>query len=378
MSVIPDTSVIIDNPRITLKENTIIPYCVLAELDNLKRNSSVGHKVRKASHLIINNHIPTKSFPINCNSTDDKLIELATDGYTVLTNDLLMYLKGQARGATIDLVQEDNDLYTGIKEVNLPQECIDQLYNHNSINFKNLIGENPRLDLDLYENQFLDAGQIMARYHDNKLYPLDWNTTVEEIGELNRRQIMALDLLLAQEVKIMAMAGRAGTGKTSLALNIAIKQIQFQRYENLILSRPRVQAGSPEEELGYLPGDTEEKTMPFLQPFFDNERREHSFQYEVLPLSMIQGRNIKHSIWVITEFQNVRKEDVDAIVERLGEGSKLIVEGDINQNNRTSKEDGLSFLINNLKDEKAVGSIVLNEVERSDVAQLGEKLREAL
>lgn len=385
-----DTNVIIDDPEIVLDSKVTVPHCVLEELDGLKNKRSTATQARKASRLIVNNdvNVDKLNYIDKDKSVDDKLVEASTqDNMRVLTNDVLLVAKSRSYGkADVEWYGGGSDdfdeLYSGVHEIELPQEYLDKLYQHNEVSYENTLGSNPALEHELYQNQFIDAGQAIARRYDDKLYGLNWNTEVEGIGELNRRQMMVADLLLDHRVRIVAMAGRAGTGKTSLAMNLATKQIQHNRYEKLVLSRPRVQAGGQEEEMGYLPGSAEEKTLPFLEPFFDNDSRKHSFEPEVLPLSMIQGRNIEQAIWVITEFQNVRKEDVDAIVERVGKGTKLIVEGDINQNNLGYNEtDALTFLINSLKNEKLVGSVELKKVERGGTAKvpkLGSKLRDRM
>lgn len=382
MKTVYDSNLVINDPRRVTDEDALLPYCVLEELDDLKRDHRIENEIHEASHLVIEQDVPTKDFSDKLDQpaiqTDDRLVQISRlDGYELYTGDMLLYLKASSYDdSSVEFVDdhEAEELYEGVHETELPQNQIDKFFSETKPTVDEIVDALPGLD-QFHEHGFLDAGQVIARAVNDKFHRLDWDTVVSEVGELNRRQMMAADLILDDRVKITTLTGRAGTGKTSLAINLGIKQVQHGVYENLVLSRPMVQAGDDKEELGYLPGDIEEKTIPFLQPFFDNDNRNYSFQPEIVPLSMIQGRNFRNSLWIITEFQNVRPEDVDEIVERVGPESKLIAEGDINQNNRSHNENGLTTLVNSLKEEELFGTVNLTEVERSEVAKLGEDVR---
>lgn len=368
MSIIPDTSTIINHPSVLDQENLTIPYCVLGELDNLKDSSHSGYQARRATQKILSRKIPTKEFDTSADKVDNQLLEIS-EKEKVFTDDVLLYLKGQSNNLNVELYSPpDDSIYTGVKKYRLTNGKKDKLYD----------GKTIKTDLDLYPNQFVDSDRVLARYYDNGLHKVDWNPNLLEGLDLNRRQKMAVDLLMDSDVSVVGLHGPAGTGKTSLALEAAFQQIKYGEYDKLVVSAPKIQRGRQQETLGYLPGDVDEKLEPWLKPFFDNVQTQHHAQFETLPLSMIQGRNLQNTVWLITEFQNVRGTEADQIIERVGSGSKLIYEGDINQRTVKSAYDGLTVMTNALKGRELAGAVRLNEVERSETAKLGETVRNYL
>lgn len=374
MNTILDTSVIIDNPNnLFAYKDVIIPYFVLEELDNLKDSRNIGNKARLATRLILDHNIPCRDIRASADMVDNKLIQLSRRGYKIITSDLLLYLKGQTATGNVFLHQRPNmELYEGVKDMDIPPELYTDLFDNKGL----------KVEMDLYENQFIDDGNNMiARYKNGRLKKIKWYKELDGVGMLNRRQMMATNLLFDPDVTVVSLIGRAGSGKTSLAINTAIQQVKNGLYDKIILARPKIQKGLKEEKLGYLKGDKEEKLADYVQPFFDNIKIQSYIDYEIESLSLIQGRNIDNSLFLITESQNIAPEDMDCLIERIGKNAKLILEGDINQVNRgglTPEWNGLSFVANILKDEPLTGSILLTEVERSETAKLGEKLRKNL
>lgn len=366
MPSIPDTSTIINHPSVLDEEKILIPHCVLSELDKLKTKKKAGYEARRAIQKILSREIPTESFEVEAPSTDDKLLGISKEGYKVWTDDVSLYLRGKSKDLNIELYSPpDENIFTGMKNVHVGEETRNKLFD------KHVASTN----LDLYPNQFVNSKQVMARYKDGKLKFVPWKVDVINNVKLNRRQLMAIDILMDEDVTVAGMHGPAGTGKTSLAIATAIQQIKQGKYNRLILSAPKIQRGRQQEIIGYLPGDLDDKLEPWLKPFYDNIEEQHHFTFETLPLSMIQGRNLKNTIWIITEFQNVKGTEADQIVERVGSGSKLIYEGDLNQKTVKSSYDGLTVLTNALKDEELAGAIELKEIERSRTARLGKEIR---
>lgn len=382
--IVIDTNITLrhlENMHREYKDNLVIPYIVLGELDKAKnRNDELGYKARKATRYIIEKDIRVENFYNYHKSeleVDNKLIKISTISQTkVLTKDLLLYLKAKSKGDehSVELFSEaKKEVYTGIKkDLTLTNKQKGKLYKNGYIKTK----------LDMHENQFAYLDDIIVRYKQGKLIKVGWNKGVQGFDKLNARQIMAHELLYDKDVRVIALWGKAGTGKTAMAIKSAITMANEELYSNVLLSRPTIQNGIKEEKLNTLPGNIEDKQAPFMQPFKDNM---DSFQTllvpEIQPLTTIQGRSIKDTLYIIDEAQNIKPRDIPSIVERMGKKSKLVLTGDPRQiirNDLNYNNNGLSFLVNTLKGDKLFGCVNLTKVERGEIAKLGDKLREKL
>ena len=211
----------------------------------------------------------------------------------------------------------------------------------------------------------------------------------------NVQQTMALDLLLDDEVKLVTLLGSAGTGKTLLAIAAGMcKVFQEERYDKLLVARPIMPMG---RDIGYLPGDKDEKLGAWMQPIFDNltylmstrgapnqnaESRTTEQRIDKLvadgrlvlePLTYIRGRSIPHQFMIVDEAQNLTPHEVKTIVSRIGEGTKLILTGDIGQIDHPyldSSSNGLSYTVEKMRGLGIVGHITLQKSERSTLASL--------
>jgi PhoH-like ATPase len=216
----------------------------------------------------------------------------------------------------------------------------------------------------------------------------------------NVQQTMALDLLLDDSVKLVSLIGAAGTGKTLLAIAAGMtKVLNEQIYQKLLVARPIMPLG---RDIGYLPGDKDEKLTAWMQPIFDNmgyllsnrlsssssgesqhaslstvEQRMkqlmESGQVVLEPLTYIRGRSIPHQFMIVDEAQNLTPHEVKTIASRVGEGTKLVLTGDASQIDNPyldSSSNGLSYLVERLKGKGIVGHITLAKSERSELASL--------
>jgi PhoH-like ATPase len=203
---------------------------------------------------------------------------------------------------------------------------------------------------------------------------------------LNVEQRMALDLLLDTKIPLVTLVGKAGTGKTLLALAAGLKQTQdVHTYNKLTVARPIVPLG---KDLGFLPGEKEEKLRPWMQPIYDNleflfnvkngdELNQLLAGYEdiiqVEALTYIRGRSIPNQYIIIDEAQNLTKHEVKTILTRVGEGSKIVLTGDPEQIDHPyldAYSNGLTYVIEKLKGLKEKGHVTLSRGERSTLAQL--------
>ncbi|MFW6310813.1 MAG: PhoH family protein [Nanoarchaeota archaeon] len=383
MKTILDTSTIISKPDSLLEfENVVVPYVVLNQLDGLKRDKTLNYYVRKAVRIILKNNIKcedlaNKYLALIPKKTDDILIKLSRKDlgkFKLITDDFLMYQKGNSRNCNIELYNHDIETYTGVAKDKLPPSMIDQLYDKGKIKFD-------YEGIDYYENQFIDADDIVVRYKDGWLYKVDWNRCVNGLeNNPTRRQLMALDVLFDKDVSLVSMFGSQGTGKTTLAINSAIRQAANGDYGKILISRAKKKRDI-DEGFGYLTGGLEEKYKPFNAPFYDNLYTQTPIHLETVPLSSIQGRNFNDSVWVITEAQDIAPEHTELIVGRCGENTKLILEGDLKQNSSNDLNkyyNGLTHVINKLKDEPITATVKLDEtkedIKRSELAKVSLKL----
>jgi PhoH-like ATPase len=212
----------------------------------------------------------------------------------------------------------------------------------------------------------------------------------------NVQQTMALELLLDDDVKIVTLTGPAGTGKTLLAIAAGLhKTIKEERYDKLLTARPIMPLG---RDIGYLPGDKDEKLAMWMQPIFDNisyllstrgshvdERPESRTAEQRLdqlmatgrvvmePLTYIRGRSIPHQFMIVDEAQNLSPHEIKTIVSRVGDGTKIVLCGDILQIDNPyldAQSNGLAHAIERFKGQRIAGHVTLTKTERSSLASL--------
>nr|WP_255364338.1 PhoH family protein [Candidatus Frackibacter sp. WG13] len=204
----------------------------------------------------------------------------------------------------------------------------------------------------------------------------------------NKEQQCAFDLLLNDEIKLITLVGKAGTGKTLLALAAGLeKVVEEKSFKRLLVTRPIVPMGN---DLGYLPGDKDEKLRPWMQPIFDNmeflvggQRDEDASDIiqdlqdmnliEMEALTYIRGRSIPQQFIIVDEAQNLTPHEIKTIITRVGEDTKIILTGDpyqIDHPYLDSNSNGLTYLVERFKEEKIAGHITLHKGERSTLAEL--------
>ena len=207
----------------------------------------------------------------------------------------------------------------------------------------------------------------------------------------NKEQSHALDLLLDENIRLVTLVGKAGTGKTLLALAAGLKRtIEDGMYTRMLVSRPVMPLG---RDIGFLPGDVDEKLNPWMQPIFDNleflfssgtrkgprayAELLDSGQLQVEPLTYIRGRSLPQQYIIVDEAQNLTPHEVKTIITRSGDGTKIVLTGDPGQIDNPyvdSASNGLSVAADRFRGEKVAAHIVLTRGERSELAELAANL----
>jgi PhoH-like ATPase len=433
-----DTNVLLHNPNALFMfddNEVIIPLDVIEELDKFKTNSDdLGRNARTAirhldslrlqGNLADGVKIPQtggsvrvileedqKLCPgLTANTPDNRIIccafSLQHEGKRVvfITKDINARIKSDALGLPAeDFEAQKVDferLYTGWRELAVPVGTIDRLFSEKQIHFE--------LD-DAHQNEFVLMKDEQDPNHtaiarvrgDNMLVPVrPRRGPVFGIMPRNLQQTMALDLLLDDSVKLVSLIGSAGTGKTLLALAAGLaKTLNEEVYQKMLCARPIMPLG---RDIGYLPGDKDQKLTAWMQPIFDNiaylmsnrltqdggSHPQHSSpssveqrisqlmdsgQVVLEPLTYIRGRSIPHQFMIVDEAQNLTPHEVKTIASRVGEGTKLVLTGDATQIDNPyldSSSNGLSYLVERLKGQAIVGHITLGKSERSELASL--------
>jgi len=290
-----------------------------------------------------------------------------------------------------DHIADLTGLYTGFIEVTVDQEYIDAFY------------QDKRLSVDVLPekvqpNEFIILKSNMSKA--SAIAVVDQNLPiiralsidVDQVWGViprNVQQRMAFELLLRDDVPLVTLVGKAGTGKTLLALAAGLLQVEDEhKYKKLVVARPVVPMGN---DIGYLPGEMEEKLRPWMQPIYDN--LEHLFNtgsgdelgnilagmktIQLEALTYIRGRSMPGQFIIIDEAQNLTKHEVKTILTRVGENSKIVLVGDPQQIDHPYLDEysnGLSYAVERLKNEKMTGHVKLVKGERSNLARLAADL----
>lgn len=316
----------------------------------------------------------------------------------LVSKDMNLRMKARSVGLlaedyTTDHVRDPQKLYTGCRsEEDVPAEMIDLLYSQedgcSSVQFE------PTIPLQANEFAILKSGRRSAlsifRKEVNGLQ-LVHKHTVYGITPRNAEQSFAVHALLDQSLPLVTITGKAGTGKTLLALASALET--RRNYRQILLTRPVVPLSN--KDIGYLPGDIQSKVGPYMQPLYDNlgvirnQFAEKSDMYQRLqrmledeklsiePLAYIRGRSLVRMFMIVDEAQNLTPHEVKTIITRAGEGTKIIFTGDIHQIDHPYLDihsNGLSSLIYKMQGHRLYGHIDLRKGERSELAELASDL----
>ena len=316
----------------------------------------------------------------------------------MVSKDTNMRIKADTLGLKAEDYETDkidvDDLYTGMGEVLVSAEQIAAVFQSKSPTKLEQIGEkfspNQALTLvDVNNPSHTALGILNAEGALEPLAKIPYNG-VSRIHARNREQRFALSLLLNDRIPLVTLVGKAGTGKTLLAIAAGLQKVtEEKRYTRLLISRPVVPMG---KDIGYLPGDMTEKLTPWMQPLYDNFdlifntqdptgkpehwRRGHEELMDlgllqIEALTYIRGRTIPKQFFVIDEAQNLTPHEVKTILTRAGEGTKIVLTGDTAQIDNPyvdAASNGLTYVIERFRNEPLAGHVTLYQGERSDLA----------
>ena len=431
-----DTNVLLYDPRCLFvfdEHDIVIPITVIEEVDTFKKDlSETGRNARQVSRTLdslrksgsLSEGVPMpgggsirvalapekSKLPrgFGAKATNDNLIlstvkaihDEADREVVFVTRDTNMRIKADALGIRAEdyehaHVTRTDEGYLGVREQTVPKPTIDALYAKGQIPWN---VEDPTL----CPNQFLiltaDTAPnqtAMARYDGrNKRLRLvgRHKEGVWGIFPRNKEQLFALELLLDDSVDLVTIDGIAGTGKTLLAIACGLKKVADEHaFRRLVVSRPIFPLG---RDIGFLPGDINDKLNPWMKPIFDNlelllggqEDRNKAPNYqplidqgivEVEPLTYIRGRSMPRQYFVVDEAQNLTPHEVKTVITRAGEGTKIILTGDPNQIDNPyvdATSNGLTYVVERFKGSPIAGHITLRKGERSELAESAAEL----
>jgi PhoH-like ATPase len=317
------------------------------------------------------------------------------DHVIFVTKDINARIKADALGvAAQDFEKEKinfDELFTGQRELVVPKTVVDEFYSTEVMQIEgyNLLPNEFVLLKDEENEKHTGIGKVNG---DGELAHLNpQNESAWNIRSRSKEQRMAFELLMDPEVQLVTLVGKAGTGKTLLALAAGLEMTQrYNRYEKLLVSRPVIPLG---KDIGYLPGTKDEKLTLWMQPIFDNltylmggsqspngdessvrqkvEKLLKDNEVELEALSYIRGRSIPHQYVIVDEAQNLTPHEIKTIVSRAGEGTKMVLTGDpyqIDNPYLDSNSNGLTYTVERLKGMAVHGHITLTRSERSSLA----------
>ena len=297
---------------------------------------------------------------------------------------------------------DDSILYSGMHRYEVDKQKLSWLAKQSSITKEEVFSKqqhreeiNPNEGLLLYSTELPDE-DVLARYNSDKkqFEQVSKEQGVWGIRARNPEQKLALALLQNPEISIVTLSGKSGTGKTLLALAVGLQQILVENiYSCMLASRPIFPMG---RDLGYLPGDAQEKLAPWMQPIFDNlellinnsagksSSKKDSYHelinkgmLVVEPLTYIRGRTIPNQYMIVDEAQNLTPHEMKTIVTRVGGGTKIVFTGDPNQIDNPDvnlSSNGLSMLVESFKGSSMSGHVRFTSCERSPLADLAATL----
>lgn len=437
-----DTNVLIHDPEamFSFDDNDVyLPIYVIEEIDKLKEyNDRVGKSARETSRnieklrkeeknsnlslleglknstggtfRIVLGENDSVNIPdsLNKNLTDNKIIgqalriknENKKRKVILVSKDMNVRIKANVLGMeTVDYVKDQidiNQLYEGWKEIEISNDLFSLLEKAPIINWDLVLKEEPKAnELIRFKNSNKEILTIYKKEREKLEKQVFADTKVWGVFARNTEQKQAMELLMDERIKLVTLVGKAGTGKTLLAIATALEQVVERKlYKKIFIARPVVPMGN---DIGFLPGTEKEKMQPWMLPIYDNieflasnKGQTSSNEAEkvvagleslgllkVEPLTYIRGRSIPQGFIIIDEAQNLTPHEVKTIITRVGKDTKIVFTGDPDQIDNPyldANSNGLAYIAEKMKNEILVGHIRLVKGERSEISELASRL----
>ena len=431
-----DTNILLADPNSIYKfddNDIVIPISVIEEIDNFKKvQSEIGRNAREVSRVLdklreLGNlsagvplfkgrndallsvylgHDLTVLPRLLDDKTDNRILSVALNlqkkvgsekKVILITKDSNLRIKSDSLGVSSEDFAADKvniqEMYSGVLELEVGATCLNELYTKGQT-------EVP-YDHKVHANQFLvlknrnnPENQISAYYDASKERIISLKLSHEKVWGItprNTKQLLGLWALLNDDIKLVTLTGGAGTGKTLLAIASALaKTTDDDAFNKTLIARPIFPLG---KDIGYLPGDIDEKLNPWMQPIFDNlelllngekstrnKRANKSYNelinqglLSVEPLTYIRGRSLPHCYFLVDEAQNLTPHEIKTIITRVGEGSKIVLTGDpfqIDNPYIDATNNGLTHVVERFKGSDISAHVTFDKGERSKLATL--------
>lgn len=410
-----DTSVLLSDPKALFRfaeHEVVIPIVVINELEKKRNDLEIGYFARKALRLLDDlrqkherldfpvqvgdggslrvelNHIDPSILPagFQLGDNDSRILAVAAnlnnEGFavTVVSKDLPMRVKAAAIGLRAEeyLHELATDEWSGVSDLHLSATEMANLYDSEEISHPDVKNLPTNTGLIIHSERGSALGRV-SQHGTVKLVRGD--REVFGVHGRSAEQRLAIDMLLDPEIGILSLGGRAGTGKSALALCAGLESVLERRqHKRIMVFRPLYAVGG--QELGYLPGTEGEKMNPWAQAVFDTLGALVSKEVidevvnrnilEILPLTHIRGRSLHDSFVIVDEAQSLERNVLLTMLSRIGQKSRVILTHDVAQrdNLRVGRHDGVASVVETLKGQSLFGHITLTRSERSDIAAL--------
>jgi len=418
-----DTSVLLSDPKAIFRfaeHAVVLPVVVISELEAKRNDPEIGYFARQAlrnldelrvlherldfpiaigeggSLRVELNHSNMSVLPsgLQLHDNDSRILavamNLANDGLavTVVSKDLPLRVKAASIGLAAEEYRAELAVdagYTGQVDLTLSSEQMADLYEHETLSSR-LVQDLPvNTGLVIHSDRGSALGRVTGR---GELRLVRGDRDIFGLHGRSAEQRLAIDMLLDPEIGIVSLGGRAGTGKSALALCAGLEAVlEKQQYRKIMVFRPLYAVGG--QELGFLPGDAAEKMNPWAQAVFDtlgsvvsqnvlDEVIERGM-LEVLPLTHIRGRSLHDAFVIVDEAQSLERNVLLTVLSRIGQNSRVILTHDVAQrdNLRVGRHDGVASVIESLKGHPLFGHITLARSERSAIAALVTEMLES-
>ncbi|MCU4297182.1 PhoH family protein [Brevibacterium sp. H602] len=412
-----DTSVLLSDPGALLRfaeHHVVIPLIVVSELEGKRNHPELGFTARKALHILDDfrsdydrldqpipvgdaggtlrvelNHIDASTMPVGFDRTenDTRILAVARNlsaegcDVVVVTKDVPMRVKASALGLHAEEYLAElavDSGFTGMSELGLDDEQMSEFYDSGSVVTEDVSDEVVNTGVVITSPRGSGLGRVRSG---NRVSMVRGDRDIFGVHGRSAEQRIAIDMLLDDALGIVSMGGRAGTGKSALALMAGLQKVlEENKHSKIMVFRPLYAVGG--QNLGYLPGSEGEKMNPWAEAVFDTlsalvsknviDEVVNREILEVLPLTHIRGRSLHDAFVIVDEAQSLERNVLLTVLSRIGMNSKVVLTHDVAQrdNLRVGRHDGVAAVIEKLKGHELFAHVTLTRSERSEIAAL--------